>query len=122
MTIDLQPVAFPNEPHFERLIQHCLESPDQVALYDDAMGIVASYEQLLRDIEATRRSLVNSLPQSIVDIKQGIMSKDQTLFVAILAPGNYEFLVAALAVLATGAALVPFGECFELEIHLNSVN
>jgi malonyl-CoA/methylmalonyl-CoA synthetase len=109
MTIEVQPVTFPNEPQFKRLVQHCLQSPDQVAVYDDGLGIVASYEQLLRDIEATRRSLVNSLPRSIFDANQSIISEGKTLFVAILAPG-YEFLVAALAILATGGALVPFGE------------
>lgn len=117
MTIESQPVTFPNEPQFKRLVQHCLESPDQVAVYDEGFGIVASYEQLLRDIEATRRLLVNSLPRSMFDTDQGIISKDQTLFVATLAPGNYEFLVAALAILATGGALVPLSEWFELKFN-----
>lgn len=117
MTIEFQPVIFPNEPQFKRLVQHCLESPDQVAVYDKVFGIVASYEQLLRDIEATRRLLVKSLPRSMFDTNQAIISKDQTLFVAVLAPGNYEFLVAALAVLATGGAFVPLCEWFELKFN-----
>lgn len=110
MTIDYQPVTLPNEPQFKRLVRHCIESPKQVAVYDEGLKIEASYEQMFQDIQATRRSLVNSLPRSIFGSNRFIISEKQTLFVCILAPGNYEFIVAALSVLATGGALVPFGE------------
>lgn len=110
MTVDLQSLTFPNESHFKTFVQVCNESPHHVQVHDQSCEIDASYGQMLRDIQATRQSLVNSLRPSMFGRNRFIISEGETLFVSVLAPGNYEFLVAALSVLATGGALLPFGE------------
>lgn len=110
MPLDSQSVAFPDEPQFKRFVEHCVLSPHRVALYDERNDVNASFEQILRDVQATRQSFVNGLPQTMFCSNGFTIAEGKTLFVPILAPTIYEFLVAALAVLATGGALIPLGE------------
>lgn len=79
-----------------------------VIIHDPSCGVDATYPQLLHDILALRQRLYKCLPVSMCDEKGRI--KAETPYVLILSRGNYEFIVAAFAVLAIGGALVPLGK------------
>lgn len=55
-----------------------------------------------------RETILRTLPQSTLD-SCGKIEPDNP-FVIILAPGNYDYIVAALAILACGGALAPIGK------------
>lgn len=96
----------PNEPIFRRLVENN-KTIHNVIVYDPSCGVNAKYPQLLHDILALRQRLHECLPGSMFDEK-GRM-KEGNPYVLILSRGNYEFIVAAFAILAIGGALVPLG-------------
>ena len=110
MTAASQTFNLPNEPNFKALVESRNESPKRVLIHDPRLGVDADFDQLLRDVHTTRQSLVNALPGTIFGNHTNIISNNEVVYVPLLTPGNYEFIVAALAVLAIGAALVPLCE------------
>lgn len=97
----------PNEPIFRRLVENN-ETLHNVIVHDPSCGVDAKYPQLLQDILALRKRLYKCLPASMFDEKGRI--KEDNPYILVLSRGNYEFIVAAFAVLAMGGALVPLGE------------
>ena len=106
MTVSFSP-SLPNEPIFRRLVENS-KWMRHVIIHDPSCGVDATYPQLLHDILALRQRLYKCLPVSMCDEKGRI--KAETPYVLILSRGNYEFIVAAFAVLAIGGALVPLGK------------
>ena len=116
MIVSSDSLNLPNEPHFRALVQSHRDSPSRVRVCDPGFGIDADLDQLLRDVYATRQSLVASLPAAIFAPHSTIISDDEVVYLPVLAPGNYEFIVASVAILAIGAAIVPLCE-FPNHIH-----
>ncbi|KAJ5834119.1 NRPS-like protein biosynthetic cluster [Penicillium robsamsonii] len=103
MTVTLR---FPNEPHFRVLLKHCEESPpDGVFFYDPSCGVEANHQQFLQDVYTTRQGLLNGLPRVLFNDQD--MIHEERPFVCLLNQGNYEYIVAAFAVLILGGAVVP---------------
>jgi acyl-CoA synthetase (AMP-forming)/AMP-acid ligase II len=70
-------------------------------------GIERTYHHLLSDILTLRKVLERQLSPSI---RQDLI-EDKEVFVGLLIPGGYEFVVGFFAILALGAAVVPLGNC-----------
>ncbi|KAJ5770375.1 NRPS-like protein biosynthetic cluster [Penicillium nucicola] len=103
-------LSFPDEPHFRVLLQHCREtSPKDIFFQDPSCGIEASHDQFLQDVFLTRQGLLNQLPKALVN-ERGIIHEEHP-FICILNQGNYEYIVAAFAVLMLGGAVVPLSPC-----------
>ncbi len=98
----------PDEPVFRNLL-HCFNThPQRVVVYDAKEPVDATYSQLLVDILYMRRRILSTLPTSMLKPQGQIDSKRP--YMIVLAPGNYEFLVASFAILACGGALAPIGK------------
>lgn len=96
----------PDEPHFRQLVHN--SQTIQHAIFRDPECLVdAGYDQLLSDILSLKHRLYEALPASSFDEKG--MIQEERPYICILAPTGYEFVVAAFAVLAVGAAMVPLG-------------
>jgi malonyl-CoA/methylmalonyl-CoA synthetase len=94
---------FPNAPLFSTLLRFATRKPPRIAIRDVNLGIERTHAQLLPDVLALRRQIQNRLSP----VTQAKLRKGQELFIALLAPGGYEYTVAFLAILALGAAAVP---------------
>lgn len=88
---------------FQRLLRLAEHNPPRLAVRDDDAGSEATHIQLLTDVLALRQRLWEALGP---DVREAIDRRHE-VYIAVLAPGGYEFTVATLAVLATGAAVVP---------------
>ncbi|KAK2758035.1 hypothetical protein FQN54_004441 [Arachnomyces sp. PD_36] len=93
--------CFPNDPYFKQLLL-AAESYGGVVVGD---GVKADYARLLHDVSSFQSTIRGRLPENILDSNG--MVKCQGVYICILAPVSYEFIVAMLAVLAVGAAVVP---------------
>lgn len=105
--VNLTTLKLPNEVMFERLVW-LLENDPEPVIFDPRDGVEAGYPQLLADIRETRQAIYQSLPEDLFDDK-GRISKDRPC-VGVLTPTSYDFVVASLAILAIGGAIVPLGE------------
>lgn len=88
---------------FQRLLRFAHQRPAKLAIRDSNNGIEATHIQLLSDVIALRERIHESLSQ---DIRDALREREE-IYIAVLAPGGYEYSVAMLAVLALGAAVVP---------------
>jgi acyl-CoA synthetase (AMP-forming)/AMP-acid ligase II len=95
--------VLPNLPFFEKLLRYAHRSPPRVAIRDENAGVEKTYLQLLSDAIALRGVLRRALS---ADVLQDI-GNDQEVFIALIAPGGYEYAVAFTAIIALGAAVVP---------------
>ncbi|KAF4219339.1 hypothetical protein CNMCM8980_003070 [Aspergillus fumigatiaffinis] len=95
----------PNEPLFHHLLQLFTAHPHHVLIHDPKNGVEADYSQLLTDILHMRQQIYQAIPTSMFDSERRI--NPERPFIIILAPGNYDYIVAALAILACGGALAP---------------
>lgn len=105
--VNLTTLKFPKEVMFERLVW-LLENDPEPVIFDARDGVRAGYPQLLADIRETRQAIYQSLPEGLFD-DQGRISKDRPC-VGVLTSTSYDFVVASLAILAMGGAIVPLGE------------
>lgn len=95
--------VLPNLPFFEKLLRYAHRRPPTISIHDVNAGVEKSYTQLLTDALALRRALRGILrPETLTDL-----DNDHEVFVAVIAPGGYEYAVAFTAILALGAAVVP---------------
>jgi malonyl-CoA/methylmalonyl-CoA synthetase len=67
--------------------------------------------ELLSDVLAFRQLVARKLGRPIVEA----MREGQEVYIAVLAPGGYEYAVAVLAVLAIGGAVVPMTTALPLQ-------
>ncbi|KAL4789565.1 hypothetical protein BDV19DRAFT_396921 [Aspergillus venezuelensis] len=93
----------PNLPFFEKLLRFAHRWPPMLAIRDVNAGVEKSYFQLLLDALALRKALKYSLSPKI----QQDLQDDNEVYIALVAPGGYEYAVAFVAILALGAAVVP---------------
>ncbi|KAH8433377.1 class I adenylate-forming enzyme family protein [Aspergillus melleus] len=104
--VNLTTLKLPNEVMFEHLVR-LLENDPKPVIIDPRDGVQAGYPQLLADIRETRQRVYQTLPGDLFDNK-GRISKDRPC-IGVLTPTSYDFVVAALAILAMGGAIVPLG-------------
>jgi malonyl-CoA/methylmalonyl-CoA synthetase len=96
--------VLPNNPLFTRLLRHARQ--DRLAIKDQVLGVSKTYGELLDAVLAFREVVRLALP---LEAKRSL-GRDDEVYIGVLAAGGYEFMVAVLAVLALGAAVVPICE------------
>ncbi|GAB1192532.1 hypothetical protein APSETT444_001724 [Aspergillus pseudonomiae] len=99
-----QQATLPNEPLFAQLL-HLSKHTQHVVIHDSASGVEANAAQLLASMMAMRQSIYDSLPKTDFNEKGLVVGHMPSMLV--IAPGNYEYFVAAFATLSLGAAVVP---------------
>ncbi|KAK3674820.1 hypothetical protein LTR78_005164 [Recurvomyces mirabilis] len=95
---------FPNHGLFSRLLRFAYVQPPRLCIRDVTTGQEATHHQLLSDVLHLRQRLYSQLGPSTLSTLE---RQDGAIYIAVLAPGGYEYTVAMLAVLALGAAVVP---------------
>ncbi|KAK5110251.1 hypothetical protein LTR62_006104 [Meristemomyces frigidus] len=105
------PNILPNHPLFARLLRFAHALPSRLCIRDTNTNQEATHHQLLLDLLALRQRLQHQLqPQTLSALARG-----DEIYIAVLAPGGYEYSVAMLAVLALGAAVVPLSVAVPVE-------
>lgn len=94
---------FPCHSLFNRLIRFAHQVPPRLCVRDDNTGQEADHVQLLSDVLALRQRISENLSSRV----RAALDRREEVYIAVLAPGGYEYTVAMLAVLALGAAVVP---------------
>ncbi|KAL5359099.1 hypothetical protein BJX96DRAFT_183556 [Aspergillus floccosus] len=97
------PNILPNFPLFSKLLRLAHRCPPPIAVRDVHAGVEKTYLQLLGDVLHLRSILQQQLSQEV--LKQ--LEREDEVYIALLAPGGYEYVVGFLAILAVGAAVVP---------------
>jgi malonyl-CoA/methylmalonyl-CoA synthetase len=107
----MAPITYglPNEPFFHHLLEAFRADPGRILIDDPANGVKANYAQLLTDMLYLCREIRKQLPKQMFDAK-GRISQERP-YISIIAPGNYDYLVAAYATLALGGAIAAKCEC-----------
>ncbi|KAM3415610.1 Malonate--CoA ligase [Cercospora zeina] len=103
LALDSESHIFPCHPLFNRLVRLAHHTPPRSCIRDGNTGVEATHVQLLTDVLAFRKRVWASLA---TDVRRALDAREE-VYIAILAPGGYEFTVAILAALALGAAVVP---------------
>ena len=94
----------PADPLFTRLLTLAHRPNPGPAVRDINTNVTKTAAELLSDALILRRALKKSLsPQVLDDLQHG-----REVYISILAPGGYEFVVGVLAIIALGAAASPF--------------
>lgn len=93
----------PCEPLFTRLLNVAHQKPSSVAVRDLNTQIERTYSGLLNDVLSLRSEARKRLSP---EINQELDNGDE-VYVTVLAPGGYEFVVGVLTALALGAAVNP---------------
>lgn len=95
--------VLPCHPLFNRLVRFAHSIPPRLCVRDDNTGVEATHIQLLTDVLTFRERVRANLSDTVLQA----LDHGHEVYIAILAPGGYEFTVAILAALALGAAVVP---------------
>ncbi len=98
------PNVLPNSPLFSKLLRYARQN--RIAIKDVNLVIEKSYGDLLADALALKVVLEGTLDADTLER----LEREKEVYIGILAPGGYEFVVALLAVLAIGAAAVPMSK------------
>lgn len=91
------------QPLFNKLIRFTHVLPNKVCIRDVRASLEKTHLDLLSDVLALREHIKNTLQQPVLDS----LDDGDEVYIAVVAPGGYEYAVAVLAVLAIGAAVVP---------------
>ncbi|KAL4953663.1 hypothetical protein BDW69DRAFT_194642 [Aspergillus filifer] len=94
--------GFPHDPIFSSLLP-LARDVKRIIVHDPDLGIEANYDQLFTDIIHARHQLKKQLCSQLDE--HGKIFKGE-YHVGVLAPSNYEFAVAAFAILALGGSVV----------------
>ncbi|GES62412.1 acetyl-CoA synthetase-like protein [Aspergillus terreus] len=95
--------VLPNFPLFSKLLRLAHRCPPPIAVRDVHAGVEKTYLQLLGDVLQLRSILQQRLSREILQR----LEREDEVYIALLAPGGYEYVVGFLAILAVGAAVVP---------------
>lgn len=95
------PNVLPNNPFFNQVLRHAHRN--RLAIRDDNHGLEKTYADLLVDALTLGTKLVQALPKGTA---KRLEAGDE-VYIGILAPGGYEYVVGVVAALAIGAAVVP---------------
>ncbi|KAI9708721.1 MAG: hypothetical protein M1820_003676 [Bogoriella megaspora] len=97
------PNVFPCHPLFNRLLRLASRNPPKICVRDLQLNCERTHLELLTDVLNLRNAIHGSLDEAT----KKTLKKNGGLYMAVLAPGGYEFTCAVLAILALGAAVVP---------------
>lgn len=98
--------VLPNIHLFHKLLRYSRRSPAPVAVRDLNAGIERTYQHMLSDVLAVR----NALRKNLSTRARQSLDEDKEVYIGLMAPGGYEYTVGFIAILATGAAVVPMGK------------
>ncbi|KAK4096247.1 acetyl-CoA synthetase-like protein [Parathielavia hyrcaniae] len=101
-------LGFPNEPLWIGLLERARTIPEAI-LNDTTLGVKISLAQLLHDVAHVRRKLREMLPSAFFEPAHdggGGLIKASAPYIGLSTRPNYEFYVAALAILSVGGAIV----------------
>ncbi|KIW99321.1 uncharacterized protein Z519_00984 [Cladophialophora bantiana CBS 173.52] len=99
--------VLPNCPFFNQMLRLAHDAPARPIVADVNLDVEKSRIQLLTDVLEMRNDLLERLDETIAKDLLGRGDGGARVFVAVLAPGGYEFTVAVLGLLALGAVVVP---------------
>jgi malonyl-CoA/methylmalonyl-CoA synthetase len=113
------PNILPNIPLFSRLLNHA-SVRNSVCIKEVEATFSVSQLQLLTDVLWLR----NALQASLDEESQKKLRNGHEYYIALLAPGGYEYTVGFLAIIACGAAVVPLSEFarFSVSTHTASLH
>jgi len=101
-------ISFPDDPFFSKLLAVANQRGKATVICEKADCIQADYNQLLHDVHALRQSIQSRLQNNLLD-DNGIV-KEEGFYIVVLVQGGYKFLVACIAIIAIGAAVVPLSK------------
>jgi malonyl-CoA/methylmalonyl-CoA synthetase len=96
------PNVFPNFFLFNRLVR-LAHKEHLIAIKDLTYGITADYAQLLTDVLHFRNTLRHTLHSSAI----ARIDRGDEVYITLVGPAGYEFVVGFFALMALGAAIVP---------------
>ena len=106
--------GFPNDAIFNSLLP-LARSTHRTIVCDPSLGVDVGYGQFMTDVIHMRHMLRQRLSSHFSCDSTKVLRENA--LIPILAPANYEFAVAALAILAIGGVIVPLRKCSECYIH-----
>jgi malonyl-CoA/methylmalonyl-CoA synthetase len=95
----LQHRTLPNDILFFRLLKLAIEKEDQVIVDDCSHGAQFGYRHILHG--------TSKLLQKLQRLDEHPLDHGENVYIGVLAPNGFEFIVAVLAVLAFGGVVVP---------------
>ncbi|KAM0345634.1 hypothetical protein ACHAPU_006288 [Fusarium lateritium] len=95
----LQHRILPDDILFSRLLKLANEKQDQVIVDDQSHDTQFGYRHILHG--------ASKLLQKLQSLDDYSLDRDGNLFIGVLAPNGYEFIIAVLAILAFGGVVVP---------------
>ena len=96
-------------PFLSDLYHHTQKNPSAMVLHNAPSGEVFSRQQLLRDISAFRDRLFSLLDARTT---RSLHSRNEEVYIAIMLPLSYDFVVVFLSILSIGAIAVPLREYY----------
>ncbi|KAJ5408554.1 hypothetical protein N7509_002437 [Penicillium cosmopolitanum] len=99
-----QTVNLPNDPLFRQLLNNAQVNPN-ILVHDPTHNKDATTAQLLHDVVAFQNKILSQLPSHHINHHGRLQTPG--VYIAILAPLSYDFIIALYAVIALGAAAVP---------------
>ncbi|KAF2690945.1 acetyl-CoA synthetase-like protein [Lentithecium fluviatile CBS 122367] len=103
--------TLPNTPLFSRLLRFAHRNPSRVAIEDGRSNYQRTHLELLSDLLALRETILKYLDPGQIEA----LDRRNEVYIAIVAGGGYEYVVAILAVLALGAVAVPLAPGLPVE-------
>ncbi|KAI4919340.1 hypothetical protein J4E90_001473 [Alternaria incomplexa] len=103
--------VLPNSPLFSRLLRFANRRPERIAIDDVRLNLQKTHLELLSDVLALRERLLGILTSAT----RKALERREEVYIAVIAPGGYEYAVAVLAILALGAAVVPLTPALPVE-------
>ncbi|KAH6875180.1 hypothetical protein BKA58DRAFT_454024 [Alternaria rosae] len=103
--------VLPNSPLFSRLLRFANRTTTRIAINDVRLNVQKTHLELLSDVLALRERLLSTLTNAIREA----LNRREEVYIAVIAPGGYEYTVAVLAILALGAAVVPLTPALPVE-------
>lgn len=101
--------GLPGDPLFKTLLYNA-QHIHSTLIRDTSAGIAATPAQFLRDVIFFKHRINTQLATSGIDVHT--VAGDVDVYICILAPLSYEFLVAFYAVIALGGVAVPLCMAF----------
>lgn len=98
--------TFPNDAVFSRLLKLC-RVRDGIIIDDPTIGVQATYRQLVADVQHMRLRLIERLKEEDESVQ---LIVDRNYHVGYVGHANYEYAVAAFAILALGGVAIPLRE------------
>lgn len=111
-TRDMQ--AVPNEPFFADIFRHVQDNPSAIIVRDVRQELEISRERLLQDVLIFHDKILARLGDNT---RSRLLQHNEDVFICILLPPSYGFLVAFLAIIGIGAAAVPLCQYLSLPLR-----